>query len=95
MGMLLGAELSIPVFQIILLLLLSTVTLLFGKVKLALLINYSFTLYWGYGLNLEQLTESGLKNLNVYTLLYFGLGLCIVILALIGFLSPTRPKKAS
>lgn len=95
MGILFGAELSIPVLQIILLLLLSTVALLFGKVKLALLINYSFTLYWGYGLNLEHLTESGLRNLNVYTLLYFASGLCIVIFALIGFLSPSRPKKPS
>jgi len=90
-----GKELTIPIFQIALLLLLSTIALLFGKVKLALLINYFFTLYWGYGLNMEYLTRSGLKNLNSYTLFYFGFGLCIVIFALVGFVSPSRKKKGS
>ena len=41
-----SAELSIPLAQISMLLLLCTLALLFGKVKLALLINYMFTLYW-------------------------------------------------
>ena len=39
------AYLSIPMIQIILLMLLSTVSLLFGKLKLALIINYLFTLH--------------------------------------------------
>jgi len=88
-------ELTIPLFQIALLLILSTMALLFGKVKLALLINYFFTLYWGYGLNTEYLMGEGMKNLNLYTLLYFGFGLCIVIFALVGFLSPSSSKKGS
>jgi hypothetical protein len=88
-------ELTIPLFQIVLLLLLSTVALLFGKVKLALLINYFFTLYWGYGLNTEYLMGSGMVNLNSYTIFYFGFGLCIVVFALVGFLSPSRPRKGS
>ena len=37
-------EISIPVIQMVLLLLLSTGALFFGKLKLALLINYLFTL---------------------------------------------------
>jgi len=40
-------EISIPVIQMVLLLLLSTGALFFGKLKLALLINYLFTLYCG------------------------------------------------
>jgi hypothetical protein len=39
------AEIFIPVYQMILLLLVSTLTLLFGRTKLALIINYLFTLY--------------------------------------------------
>jgi hypothetical protein len=85
-----AAELTIPVFQIALLLLLSTVALLFGRVKLALLINYSFTLYWGYGVNASYLIGSGFRNVDTYTLVYFGFGLCIVALAVIGFLSPSK-----
>ena len=41
-------QLSIPPHQIVLLLLLSMFALLFGKVRLALLTNYLFTMYWGY-----------------------------------------------
>ena len=95
MELLYQKELTIPLFQIALLLILSTIALLFGKVKLALLINYFFTLYWGYGLNTEYLLASGMHHLNSYTVLYFGFGLCIVIFALVGFLSPSRPKKGS
>jgi len=39
------SELSVPLFQIIFLMLISTVALLFGKVRIALLINYVFTFY--------------------------------------------------
>jgi hypothetical protein len=88
-------ELTIPLFQIVFLLVLSTVALLFGKVKLALLINYFFTLYWGYGLNMEYLMGSGMINLNAYTLFYFGFGLCVVVFALVGFLSPSKSRKGS
>lgn len=42
---------SIPITRMVLLLLLSTGAPFFGKLKLALLINYLFTLYWGYGVN--------------------------------------------
>jgi hypothetical protein len=95
MEFLTGKELTIPFFQIAVLLVFSTIALLFGKVKLALLINYFFTLYWGYGLNREFLIGSGLQNLNSYTLFYFGFGLCIVIFALVGFLSPSGSRKGS
>jgi len=46
-------EFAVPVAQIALLLLLSTTALLFGKIKLALLISYLFTLHWGYFINRE------------------------------------------
>ena len=80
-----STELSVPVIQIALLLILSTLALLFGRTKLALLINYVFTLYWGYFLNINRLLGSGLERLNYYTAIYFGIGLAVVILALVGF----------
>ena len=73
-----------------LLLLFGTVALLFGKVKLALLINYLFTLYWGYGINRDYLVGSGFQHVDGYTLLYFGFGLIIAALALLGLLSHSR-----
>ena len=79
-------ELSIPVIQIVLLLILSTLALLFGRKKLALLINYVFTVYWGYFLSIDQLADSGFKAGDSYAMVYFGIGIVIVILALVGFL---------
>ena len=81
-----STELSIPVIQIVLLLILSTLALLFGKKKLALLINYVFTMYWGYFLSIDQLTDSGFQGVGSYAMIYFGIGLLVVILALVGFL---------
>jgi hypothetical protein len=85
-----SAELSIPILQIVMLLLLSTVALLFGKVKLALLVNYMFTMYWGYGFGWEYLKSSGFANLDYFTYIYFGFGFVIVAMAIIGFLAPSN-----
>jgi len=73
-------EVTIPIIQISLLLLLSTLALIFGRTKLALLINYLFTLYWGYLAN-----EAFMAVSTFNTAAYFGFGLLIVILAVIGF----------
>ena len=90
MGFFYSMELTIPVFQMAMLLILNTLSLLFGRIKLALLITYLFTLYWGYILNQELLIGSVLKNLSQFSffLMYFGFGGVVVILSLIGFLVP-------
>ena len=85
-----SAQLTIPILQISMLLLLSTLALLFGKVKLALLINYMFTMYWGYGFGWEYLSKSGFANLDYFTYIYFGFGLVIVAMAIIGFIAPSN-----
>ena len=82
-----STELAVPISQITLLLVFGTLALLFRRVKLALIINYVFTLYWGYGFNREQLMGSGIEKIDYFTPFYFGFGLLIVILALIGFLT--------
>ena len=81
-----STELSVPVIQIIFLLILSTLALLFGRTKLALLINFVFTIYWGYFLNLDRVTDSGIHGVDIYAGIYFGIGLLVVILAIVGFL---------
>ena len=81
------AELTVPLLHIALLLVLNTLALLLGRVKLALLVNYLFALYWGYIFNRELLVGSDLEKLDHFTMLYFGFGAVIVVLALAGFLT--------
>jgi len=81
-----STQLAIPLSSVVLLLILSTGALLFGRLKLALIINYCFTLYWGYIVNLDLFTSEGVLKLNTYTLFYFGFGLIILFLALIGLM---------
>ena len=85
MELLQSAELVVPLYQITILLAISTLVLLFRKIKLALMINYLFTLYWGYGVNRDYLIGHRIQEFNMFTLIYFGFGLIIVILALLGF----------
>jgi len=80
-------SIAIPLFQVGLLLLLSTLSLLFGWVRLALLINLTFTLYWGYLANRAQLGPAIEKMGYSFIALYFGFGIAIIVLALIGFFS--------
>lgn len=87
MEIFLDTQLAVPLSQVALLLGLSTLALLFGRVRLALLINYCFTLYWGFFLNPSFHSDLGELVLNTYTYIYFGAGLIIVVLALIGFLA--------
>jgi hypothetical protein len=79
-------QLTIPLFQIILLLTLSTLALVLGRLKIAILINFCFVMYWGYVFNLNALTDAGLLKLNNFTFLYFGMGLVFLILFVIGFI---------
>jgi hypothetical protein len=77
-----STQISVPITQIVLLLSISTLALLFGRLKLALLVNYLFTLYWGYLSNQGIMAEW-----KISTVAYFGFGLTVVILAMIGFLT--------
>jgi hypothetical protein len=81
------AELTVPLFHIALLLVLTTLALLLGRVKLALLVNYLFALYWGYIFNRELVVGSDLEKLDHFTALYFGFGALIIVLALAGFMT--------
>jgi len=86
MEILYSTELTIPLYQVGLLLVLSTLVLFFGKVKLALLINYLFVFYWGYWLSRDQIIGSSVFELGQFSIAYIGFGIVIFILALIGFL---------
>ena len=80
-----STELAIPISQMILLLFSSTLALLFGRVRLALMINYLFTLYWGYLYQKDVLFEASLQSV-IYLYVYFGFGIFIALIAIVGFL---------
>lgn len=79
-------QLNIPATQVGLLLALSTLMLLFGRAKMALLVHYLFALYWGYVLNKEAFIGSGSPHSEMFVFGYFGFGFLVVVLALIGFM---------
>ena len=78
-------QLAVPLIQIMLLLALSTVTLLIGKVRLALLMNYLFAFYWGYVFNADLFNS--LEKANMFNAIYMGFGVAVVIFAAIGFVA--------
>lgn len=80
-----NSETFIPIWQIMLLLLFSTMALIFGRIKLGLLINYVFTLYWGYIANREYIFAE-FEHAEQIASLYFGIGILLAILAALGFL---------
>jgi hypothetical protein len=73
-----------PLYQIALLLGLSTLALIFGNAKIALLINYLFTLYWAYVFDREYIVEAGTKHSLIFPWLYFGFGFVVLLLAVVG-----------
>lgn len=82
-----STQLTVPTLQLILLLILSTIALLVGRLRLALFINYCFTLHWGYVANFDLFIAQGVVKLNGYTVLYFSIGIVIILLALIGLIT--------
>ncbi len=74
-----------PFYQIFLLLGLSTLALIFGNPKMALLTNYLFTLYWAYVFDRAYILEAGTKQSPIFPWLYFGFGFAVFLLAIIGF----------
>ena len=88
MEILFSTEISIPFFQVVLLISISTLMLLFGKIRVALLTNYLFTFYWGFWINLDR---SDIFN-TWFHFSYVGFGLMIVVLALFGFFQKIRER---
>ena len=86
MDFFLNTDLTVPMIQIVILLLFSTVAMLFGKLRLALIINYVFTLHWAYIFNRDRYMDMGLEQFDLFTIVYFIFGLGVVLLATVAFL---------
>ena len=79
-----ATELAVPIAQIMMLLMLITTSLLFGRTRLALMITYVFTLYWGYFFNRDIFYDYG-QSVEHFLFVYFSFGVLIAIMAMIGF----------
>ena len=77
---------SIPIIQLILLMSISTLSLLFGKLRLALLVNFIFIFYWAYFFNRDLLWGMGPQKFEYFTIIYFLTGLIILMIAIFSFL---------
>jgi hypothetical protein len=84
-----STTITIPVVQLVLLILFSTLALLFGKQTLALLINYLFVFYWGFGANLQNQTALNPEVSVWFHSSYIIFGCLFVIFSLIGLLKRT------
>jgi len=84
-----STEISIPIMQILLLLLITTCALLFGKIKLALLTNYLFAFYWCFRVNFEKLGMFTPYS-AFFSYFYLGFGLIFVVLIFIAFIFKTK-----
>lgn len=85
MEALLELRVNVPISHIAALLVLSTIILMWGKYRLALIINYLFLFFWLYILidNVEFIR--GIDGIDMKNAaLYYGFGFVIIILTLLG-----------
>jgi hypothetical protein len=83
---LMSTQLSVPLSHIFALLSFTTLVLIFGYTRIALLLNYGFLIYWSYLSNVIIFTEKGELQLNSITLLYIVFGVAILLLATMGLI---------
>jgi hypothetical protein len=81
-------QLMVPLLQLMLLLLGSTILLLMGRIKVALGFNYAFILYWGYVSNVDLFNS--IEKADACRTIYMGFGVGIVLLAVIGFILQSK-----
>jgi hypothetical protein len=81
---------TIPFMQLFLLIVISTLLLLFGSLKFSLLTNYLFTFYWGFNVNFGKIDTVSINNFPLFSLVYLGFGSMVVMLVLLSFRQATR-----
>ncbi|MEJ2587373.1 MAG: hypothetical protein P8165_07270 [Deltaproteobacteria bacterium] len=84
MDALMSADLSVPAYQLAILVIVVVFSLLLAKPKLGLIVTFLFVMYWGYWTNLKTMAGSPIQ-LDTFTLSYFGFGVVITLIALLGF----------
>lgn len=81
MNVIMSAVTEIPMTHIVAVLLTSTVILIFGKLKLALLVNYFFIFYSGHLWDFAVFGNTGSSDVNTSNFAFAGFLIIIVFLA--------------
>jgi hypothetical protein len=76
--------LSIPVWEVMLLVLINSICLLFGKHKTGLLMTYLFVFYWGFVFNRTFFTDL-MGHFTWGLLVYSILGAAMILIVVISF----------
>lgn len=86
MESILANEMSVPLYQIMFLLVIMTVALLFGYLRLGMFFSYVFTFYWGNIFNVRSIFNNVDPVSSTLSFMFVGFGLIIIFLAMVGFL---------
>jgi hypothetical protein len=78
----LATQLQISNYQVLLLLVLSTLVLIIGQPKLALLVNYCFIIYWVYVTPIDLFNHDTFYTLTNGSIAIYSCGLVMVLLGL-------------
>jgi len=77
-------EMSVPLGQVILFVVLNSVSILMGRYRMGLLISYCFVIYWGFVANNEYFVDM-LGNTHWGLTVYIFSGVIMLILFILGF----------
>jgi hypothetical protein len=87
MDVLLNAQVAVPLTQIAALLVLSTIIILWGKFRIALIVVYFFLFFWGYLLTDSIDFVRAIDDMNLETAaVYYGFGILIAAFVVVGML---------
>ncbi len=88
-GILYAVEIRVPIYIIISYVAIISICLLLGRMQLGLALSFLFVFYIGYLYNRSFLIET-LRGSPLGLVVYAGLGLGIIFLAIISFLSSSK-----
>jgi len=88
-GTLSTVNLRVPLYAVISFVVIISICLLFSRIQLGLAVSFLFAFSIGYFYNKTLLVES-IKSSIIGTVIYAGLGLVIIVLALISFISSNK-----
>lgn len=79
-----GMEFSVPLWEVALLVVISSVCLLLGKHKLGLITSYFFMFYWGFVINRTYFVDT-LGNATIGLYIYSIAGIVMAVIVITGF----------
>lgn len=88
-GILYAVEIRVPIYVIVSYVAIISICLLLGRMQLGLALSFLFVFYIGYLYNRSFLIET-LRGSPLGLVVYAGLGLIIIVLAIISFLSSSK-----